>query len=308
MNALFEYTDRLNAPYECFVMGSSSEGFPVHPHWHYFMEIIYIIEGNAMMTCDEQSFVAEVGDMVIFLPHQIHSIYAVSNEPLNYRVLKFDVSQLTPTAGQVWTSLNGIHFSALFRAAKNNPQAQLWFKKQELCDFPVEEIYTKSMTELHRQEYGYGIMVQSYVCQLLTFILRCWRNNGFDTDQSFALLGEEETIYSITEYIDGHIEENVKVEDLAKICNMSYSYFAKSFREIYGQSCKKYIEFVRLCKAENLLLFTNLDLNYISQETGFADCSHFIKAFKGKHGKTPKQYRSEYHRGRKEYNKKADES
>lgn len=294
MNALFEYSDKLSAPFECFTMGNHSEGFPVHPHWHYFMEMIYIIEGNAMMTCDEQSFVAEKGDLVVFLPHQIHSIYAVSYAPLNYRVLKLDVSQLTPSGGAVFTAMNGIHFNSLFRVARKSPQAKLWFKEQELKDFPVEDIFKKSEEELYRQEYGYGIMVQSYVCQLLTFVLRCWRKNGFDTDQAFALLTEEETIYSITEYIDGHIEENVKVEELAKMCNMSYSYFAKTFREVYGQSCKKYIEFVRLCKAENLLLFTNLDLNYISQETGFADCSHFIKAFKQKHGKTPKQYRKEH--------------
>lgn len=294
MNTLFEYSDRLSAPYECFTMGSSSEGFPVHPHWHYFMEIIYIIEGTAMMGCDEDSFVAGVGDLVLFLPHQIHSIYAVSNAPLNYRVLKFDVSQLMPAMGQAWAPMNGIHFNSLFRVAKNNSLARQWFVERELKGFPIEEIFIKSMEELERQEYGYGIMVQSNICRLLTFILRIWRSEGFDTDQSFALQSEEETIYSITEYIDGHIEENLKVEDLAKMCNMSYSYFAKTFREVYGQSCKKYIEFVRLCKAENLLLFTNLDLNYISQETGFADCSHFIKAFKEKHGKTPKQYRSEH--------------
>lgn len=29
------------------------------------------------------------------------------------------------------------------------------------------------------------------------------------------------------------------------------------------------------------------------QKNGFADCSHFIKAFKQKHGITPKQYRKE---------------
>ena len=75
---------------------------------------------------------------------------------------------------------------------------------------------------------------------------------------------------------------------------MSYPYFAKCFRELYGQSCKKYIEFIRMCKAEDLLISTGLDLNYISQETGFSDCSHFIKALKQKNGVTPKQYRKQH--------------
>ncbi|MGN1090834.1 MAG: helix-turn-helix domain-containing protein [Huintestinicola sp.] len=44
-------------------------------------------------------------------------------------------------------------------------------------------------------------------------------------------------------------------------------------------------------KAEELLLFTDYDLNYISQETGFSDCSHLIKSFKKYRGITPKQFR-----------------
>ena len=96
---------------------------------------------------------------------------------------------------------------------------------------------------------------------------------------------------TITEYIEQHIGEDLRVEELASLCHMSYSHFAKSFREHHGRSCKKYIDFLRLCKVENMLLFTDFDLNYISQETGFSDCSHFIKAFKETHGMTPKQYR-----------------
>lgn len=297
MNALFEYMDRLNAPFECFEMGDDSPWFPVHSHWHYYLEVIYIVCGSAMVTCDDQTFIARVGDLVLALPHQIHSIFSLANMPFRCLVMKFDLGQMNPSTGQGGVDLNGIHFSSLFRLARNNPSAKLYFSEEELEGFPVEQLFRECIHELQHQEYGCRTMVRSYVTMLLTYIIRSWRRDGFDTDQSFAQQSDEESIYSITEYIDGHIQENVKVEDLAKMCNMSYSYFAKSFREVYGQSCKKYIEFVRLCKAEDLLMFTNLDLNYISQETGFADCSHFIKVFKEKYGKTPKQYRMQNVKG-----------
>ena len=78
---------------------------------------------------------------------------------------------------------------------------------------------------------------------------------------------------------------------LAKMCGMSYSYFARNFRLLYGRSCKDYIEFVRIRKVKDLLMYTELDLNYISQETGFSDCSHLIRVFKQFEGTTPKQFR-----------------
>ena len=45
MNSLFEYSDSLQTPYECFLFDTAVENFPIHPHWHYFMEIIYMVEG-----------------------------------------------------------------------------------------------------------------------------------------------------------------------------------------------------------------------------------------------------------------------
>lgn len=40
------------------------------------------------------------------------------------------------------------------------------------------------------------------------------------------------------------------------------------------------------------LHFTNLDLTYISQKTGFADCSHLIRTFKKYTGTKPKQWQN----------------
>lgn len=292
MNSLFEYSDRLNFPYECFIADNKYGSFPTKPHWHYFMEILYIIKGNARIGCDEKRFVAEPGDLVLFLPNQIHSIYEMENEALQSYVLKFDMGQLTGVLDKAGQVNSGIHYNALFRIAKKEPAAVLHFHKGEFAG--LEELFQKICKEAGNKEYGSDSIMQSYIRILLTLILRKWRENGFDTDKCLAVPSDEDMIYWIAEYIDSHIQDNLRVEELAEKCHMSYSYFARVFHEIYGQSCKKYIEFIRLCKAENLLLFTKLDLNYISQETGFSDCSYFIKAFKAKYGVTPGQYRIEH--------------
>ncbi len=99
------------------------------------------------------------------------------------------------------------------------------------------------------------------------------------------------TFHHILEYIDTHSGEPLEIQDLAAMCHMSYSHFAKLFRENYGRSCKEYITYIRLVKAQDLLLHTDYDINYIALETGFFDCSHFIRTYKKWKGITPKQER-----------------
>ena len=86
------------------------------------------------------------------------------------------------------------------------------------------------------------------------------------------------------------------MEDLAEKCGLSYPWFAKKFRDLYGISCKEYIEQIRVAEVEQYLRFTDMDLTQISEATGYADCSHMIKNFKRVMDITPGQFRQQKQR------------
>ena len=289
MKQLFEYTDKLNTPYECFVCSNLLHSLPVTPHFHYFIEILYMREGDMLIKYEDGSYILSEGDLVLFPPSSVHAMYATSNAPFRYDVLKFDPALLNAR------SHNGagltINWSALFASLKKNASAEIYFSAETLSPFSIPSLFDACIMEMEQKQYGYQTLLNAKIQELFTYLLRLWRANGFDTDVLYTPMRDEESIYSITEYIDMHSGEDLRVADLAELCHMSYSYFAKSFREVYGQSCKKYIESLRLSKVEDMLLFTSFDLNYISQETGFSDCSHLIHAFKEKYGTTPHQFR-----------------
>lgn len=288
MQYLFEYQDTLNSPYEAFTYDASEKTFPVRPHWHYFMEMIYMTEGTGVIECDGRSYVVEAGDMIVFHPESIHAIYAATNELPKYKVLKFDVNRLY-TENSYAPKLR-----VILESAKKCKTADIFLKEELLRTIPVLDMFDECRKELEMRNYGYDIIVHNKICYLLVQLIRIWREQGFDTDQAVNNSSEVDSIHSITEYIDAHAGEPIKVEDLADMCNMSYSYFAKNFKQYYGRSCKEYIEFIRVSKAEDMLLFTDFDLSYISQETGFSDSSHLIKIFKKWKGVTPKQFKKQH--------------
>ena len=294
MNSLFEYTDTPNAPYEAFLFDASKNVFPVRAHWHYFVEIMYMLEGNAIVTCDSETFNLGPDDVFIFPPSSVHSIYTSSYGPLKFYGIKFDINQLESSIHSSETG--NVRFSMSFPTGMPKKEEFLQISLSEKSDTErerVKAIFEGCLKELNERNFGFYSITRSYICELLIYFLRKRRELGLslpDTPDTRDSAG----INSITEYIDEHLNEELRVEDLAKRCNMSYSYFAKCFTELYGQSCKHYISFLRLCKAENMLLFTDYDLTYISQETGFCDCSHLIHAFKEKNKITPHQFRKQH--------------
>ncbi len=288
MQHLFEYSDTLNSPYETFLFDTTVTPFPVRPHWHYFMEIIYMYEGTGLIECNGNSYKVSEGDLIVFHPEAIHSIYAEKNMPLKFEVLKFDVNKLYTE--NIYTP----KIRVLLYSASKNQNIPIFFSKDEIDHIQAKKIFDECRKELTEKDYGYDIIVHDKICNLMVHLIRIWREKGFRTDTATFYTQEIDSIHSITEYIDAHAGEAIRVEDLAEMCNMSYSYFAKNFKQYYGRSCKEYIEFIRVCKAEDLLLFTDFDLSYISQETGFSDSSHLIKIFKKWKGITPKQYKMQH--------------
>ena len=287
MKALFEYDDVLNRPVEAFCFDTTKHHLPVETHLHYFIEVLYMYEGEIEVVCNDVRYVLRKGDLIFMPPLARHAIYRLSKEECRYAVLKFSADRIR---------LHGDYLpriGTIFQNPSLSKKLPIFFANGEIPYFNAEEFTRKCIAEIQNKCYGYDSVLYARISEFLVILLRYWHNNGYDDALKAFDNTKEYSIHNIILYIGEHLGENLSVGDLADMCHMSYSYFAKTFHRLYGQSCKEYMEFLRLSKAENLLLFTDYDLNYISEETGFADCSHFIRVFKKKYEMTPKQFRKE---------------
>lgn len=284
MHDLFEKADSLNNPIECFVYDAAKEDFPVKSHWHYFTEIIYMLQGCAEISSNQHTYLVREGELVILPPSCVHSILAVEEQLPVYGVLKFDLIQFPSISSYAPSPAN------IFRYAQEQ-EMRFHFQKSFARQMDCKIIFDTCIREIRDYQYGYDVMLRSQIYQLIFKIIRAWIADGLNIDACSFHAEEDYSVNNITEYIDHHATEKLKVSDIAEVCHLSYSAFAVRFRDRYGVSCKEYIERIRIYKAEDHLLFTDEDINYIGQETGFSDCSHFIKCFKKYRGITPKQFR-----------------
>ena len=288
MDELFEYSDSLNAPFQAFTGNWKT----VKPHWHYFTEMIYLVSGSLYAEVDGRKYTMNPGDLIIFHPKQIHSFldYPVkdaANQSAYFYAIKFDdmiLSNTTPGSPKLPKLLNSDNQT-------NSPSNLLL--ADELKYDAVKLFFENCIWEVNHKEFGYDIKVASTISLIITTVFRIWLKHGFrfNTKSTFDQFSSKD--FSVLEYIDAHSSENINIEELASKCGMCYSNFAKQFKNQYGRTCKEYIEFIRICKADTLLLYTDKTLDYISQETGFTDASHFIRTYKKIRGITPKQRRTQ---------------
>lgn len=103
-------------------------------------------------------------------------------------------------------------------------------------------------------------------------------------------------------YIYTHIDTDIDIRELSKQFAISRFYMQRIFKEIFGANIYESIKSIRLQKASNLLLTNRLStISEIANQCGYSSHSSFIKAFKGRFGSSPKEWRGG---GYKEYSKK----
>lgn len=94
---------------------------------------------------------------------------------------------------------------------------------------------------------------------------------------------------SFREVVERHVYSNLKVEEIAFLCNMSLSTFKRHFKEEFQASPGKWLLDKRLEKAKILMEQRDLKASDVYLEIGYNNLSNFSTAFKNKFGISPKE-------------------
>ncbi len=92
-------------------------------------------------------------------------------------------------------------------------------------------------------------------------------------------------------YITDHYYEEIIVEDLASLCNISTVYLTRIFRRELHRAPHEYLQQIRMNNAARLLTDTTDSIESIAEQCGFSGSTHFIRMFKKRYNTTPLQFR-----------------
>ena len=87
-------------------------------------------------------------------------------------------------------------------------------------------------------------------------------------------------------HIDAHFQDNIKLETLADLMDVSEAHVVRSFSKFHGISPVSYRTALRVERAKKMVV-TGMSLADVASELGFYDQSHFHRAFRKIVGVTP---------------------
>jgi len=107
----------------------------------------------------------------------------------------------------------------------------------------------------------------------------------------FELHQSDSLMRKICEYVINHVEEDIKIENIANELYVSRDYIGKLFKQKAGYNLSEYITKVKMEHAKYLISKGEYKNYEISEILGYKKADYFSQVFKSYVGCTPSEYR-----------------
>jgi AraC family transcriptional regulator len=98
-------------------------------------------------------------------------------------------------------------------------------------------------------------------------------------------------LQQVRDYINTYLDRDLSLVQIARVINLSPTYFASLFKHATGISPHQYVIKQRVKRAKMMLSKTDLAIADIALQVGFSSQSHLTQQFKRLTRTTPKQIR-----------------
>lgn len=245
----------------------------ISSHWHDFMEILYFLEGSAVVQINKEFIRVEAGQIVLLNALDIHSVKGFAE----YTVLQFEPELSSDLY---------IDFIKVFPAEDKGKV----LTSKEPCNKQILQISKQlhEIVELDSEKLpGYEISIRGSIYKIIAAILAYSCENNYDLSKYQLQRQNLKRLDCLLKHVDEHYCDYISVQDAAAQLSMSVNYFCRFFKKTMGKTFLEYLNMYRCSKAEGLISTTDRSITDIAISSGFSSVSYFNRIYKKYKGLPP---------------------
>lgn len=265
-------------PFETYFNKQVDSRYQAHDE----IELIWLLRGEAKVTCDNKCFVLKSQNLFMINPFQMHSIESSEDAMLiTYRFKKEHVKEYT----------EGYKDLAFVNRVYTLEELVVKYKEVPLLISQLIKllISPNQSTLIRYKIIGYYNML---IYELYNMLIKEKYLDIKKKDVPFHIARQN----TIIDYLNNNFLRKITLDDLAKKIGISGFRLSHLMKEMFGISFREYLFNIRFEYALRLLRETELSVVDISKMSGFSDVKYLNKILKERFKITALKYRKKFNR------------
>ncbi len=272
-------------PIRCHHTLLQQKGPTFQSHWHEHLEFHYYTKGNAIVYCNSSPIYAKTGDFVVINSNELHSGENISGE-LEYICIIVGVNHLH---GSIIDTVETKYITPI-------EQNLIIFENKISGVERVADCINNIDAEYASKQIGFELEIKSNIYHLLALLMRNHVKRVLSQSEYRLRAKNLERFSRVFSHIDANYPEELTIEKLSRMVNLSSFHFCRLFKEITGKTLSEYVNHVRVEKAERLLLEAGHAVGEIASLCGYNDINYFSRVFRQHRNMSPSQFRQAAHK------------
>ena len=265
---------------------------------HQAARFLYIKHGKGKIVIDGAEYDIVPNMLIAITPWKITDVTEVE-ESLQFLKVIYDYSYINAVLKGVPGSEE--ESSELLRFMSMEPVAYLDSRQAQQIDELMEQLKAELGVESTRLKPSAKPFTQLYTTNKLIELMIVYRRYIMSARGEKDCKSDPAKENSILSYIYAHSSDKLTLTSVAEVFFISESTLSKQISEMTGSTFKKLLNNIRIEKASDYLIYTDMTLDEIANLVGFVDASHISKHFVSKVGVTPMNYRKIYSKATSKY-------
>ncbi len=258
-------------------------------HFHFFYEIHILLSPNAIHFLEGVPYPIESHDFVLLPPSLLHKSCYPEKEPSKRLVISFLYPDNDPAFADSYKELlSPFHKEVPIYRFPEEKLSVLTGLINQIADIAFQD-ETERQSVTKELSGPKELVLHSLFTTFLYYLNEFQGSNIYEKTQITDKTTER--IYSVSNYIHTHYQEDLTLDELAKESYMSPYYLSHQFKRITGYTITHYIHLVRVRNCQFLLVNTKDKITDIALECGFVSFSQFNRVFRKFCEESPSEYR-----------------
>lgn len=274
MNYLYEVV-RYNKNIPAMILMQNKPGYRCRTnlHWHKELELVYMIKGHLDVCINGKQKTIYDNELYFVNSEVIHVTDIEDDNKINmYLVVLLSYEFMR----QFFPDIDSIVFDV---DTNKEAKANIISSMQNIvkhCE-NSNDIFGDIKKYEEILKIYYELLKHCAVYKRNNFVIKAPKNFGHAK--------------KVIEYVGKHYTDEITLNDMAELAELSPAYFSKYFKDITGTSFCKYLNGIRLEHALKDMITQNMSVTDAAFNNGFPNVKSFITLCKKVYGYTPAQYR-----------------